>query len=337
MNCERDIFKEAILKRLVALDTETTGKGDDGTPGDHRIIEVGCVEIIDRHITGRQLQIFVDPERPVDEEAAAIHGMTWEKLKGRPKFKEVAAEISDFIRGSELLIHNAKFDTSFLDMEWYRAGIHEHTAEMAHVVDTVLLARKLVPGHQVNLDNLCSIFEIDASKRTLHGALLDAQLLAEVYLAMTGGQQSLSFFDSSSDSTRWKRPAGATLPIMEVEEDRALVHRASLISLAQVHKISDGDDGKTPTAGSDWGPGFEVPLLIKGEEEEKKAFKKRMSEQKEQMMQRLFTPEERVVLEKYLTEDEIAQKHWEDRVLGKVKDPEDIEREQRKQNGGKKA
>ncbi len=308
------------MKRLVALDTETTGKSDDGTPGDHRIIEVGCVEIVDRRITGRTLQLYFDPERPVDEEATEIHGWTWEKLKGKPKFKDCAAQIIDFIRGSELLIHNARFDTQFLDKEWTLAGITERTEEMAHVVDTVLLARKLVPGHQVNLDNLCSLFDIDASMRSLHGALLDSQLLAEVYLAMTGGQVSLSFSENEGAAQRWKRPAGAKLPSVQVERDRALVHRASLISLAQVHKISDGPDGKTPLAGSDWGPGFEVPLLIKGEEEEKKAFKKRVAQQREELMQRLFSDEEREILSEYMQKDDAAQKHWEDRVLGKIKD-----------------
>ncbi len=308
------------MKRLVALDTETTGKSDDGTPGDHRIIEVGCVEIVDRRITGRTLQLYFDPERPVDEEAAEIHGWTWEKLKGKPKFKDCAAQIIVFIRGSELLIHNARFDTQFLDKEWTLAGITERTEEMAHVVDTVLLARKLVPGHQVNLDNLCSLFDIDASMRSLHGALLDSQLLAEVYLAMTGGQVSLSFSENEGAAQRWKRPAGAKLPSVQVERDRALVHRASLISLAQVHKISDGPDGKTPLAGSDWGPGFEVPLLIKGEEEEKKAFKKRVAQQREELMQRLFSDEEREILSEYMQKDDAAQKHWEDRVLGKIKD-----------------
>ena len=308
------------MKRLVALDTETTVKSDDGTPGDHRIIEVGCVEIVDRRITGRTLQLYFDPERPVDEEAAEIHGWTWEKLKGKPKFKDCAAQIIDFIRGSELLIHNARFDTQFLDKEWTLAGITERTEEMAHVVDTVLLARKLVPGHQVNLDNLCSLFDIDASMRSLHGALLDSQLLAEVYLAMTGGQVSLSFSENEGAAQRWTRPAGAKLPSVQVERDRALVHRASLISLAQVHKISDGPDGKTPLAGSDWGPGFEVPLLIKGEEEEKKAFKKRVAQQREELMQRLFSDEEREILSEYMQKDDAAQKHWEDRVLGKIKD-----------------
>lgn len=309
------------MKRYVALDTETTGKSDDGTPGDHRIIEIGCVEILDRHITGRQLQIYVDPERPVDEEAAQIHGWTWEKLKGKPKFAEIAPQIIDFIRGSELLIHNAKFDTQFLDKEWTLLKLAERTADMAHIVDTVSLARKLVPGHQVNLDNLCSLFDIDSSMRTLHGALLDAQLLAEVYLAMTGGQVSLQFAESEDTVRRWKRPAGAALPLMSVERDRALVHRANLVSLAQVHKVSDGPDGKTPMAGSDWAPGFEVPLLIKGEEEDKKSFKKRMAAQHEELMRRLFTDEERAVYQAYKDRDDAAQQHWEDRVLGKCKDP----------------
>ncbi len=324
------------MKRYVALDTETTGKSDDGTPGDHRIIEVGCVEIVDRRITGRQLQVYIDPERPVDEEAAAIHGWTWDKLKGKPKFRDVAPQIIDFIRGSELLIHNAKFDTSFLNKEWTLAGINERTEDMAHVVDTVTLARKLVPGHQVNLDNLCNIFDIDSSMRTLHGALLDSQLLAEVYLAMTGGQESFTFQETAGVTKKWKRPQGIQLPLMSAEQDRALVHRAALVSLAQVHKISDGADGNTPTAGSDWGSGFEVPLLIKGEDEGKKDFKKRVSVQREELMQRLFTPDERIILERYLTVDEAAQKHWEDRVLGKVKDPEDLAREAALLAGGKK-
>ncbi|MDY6322746.1 MAG: DNA polymerase III subunit epsilon [Succinivibrio sp.] len=308
------------IKRYVALDTETTGKGDDGTPGDHRIIEVGCVEILGRQITGRTLQLYVDPERPVDEEAAQIHGWTWEKLKGKPKFAEVASQIIDFIRGSELLIHNAKFDTSFLDKEWLLLGMSERTADMAHVIDTVSLARKLVPGRQVNLDNLCSIFDIDASARTLHGALLDAELLAEVFLAMTGGQEELSFGDRAASSQRWKRPQGAKLPLMAAERERELVHRASLVSLSQSHKISDGPDGKSPIAGSDWGPGFESPFLTKGLDESGKSFKGRLAQEREKVMQRLFSPEERQILDECLARDAALQKHWEDRVLGKCED-----------------
>ncbi len=308
------------MKRYVALDTETTGKCDDGTPGDHRIIEVGCVEIMGRKITGRQLQLYVDPERPVDEEAAAIHGWTWEKLKGKPKFAEVADQIIDFIRGSELLIHNAKFDTSFLDKEWMLLNLPERTADMAHIVDTVALARRLVPGHQVNLDNLCSIFDIDASARTLHGALLDAQLLAEVYLAMTGGQGELSFADNAASTSHWIRPNGAKLPLMQVEEENELINRNEMLKLAQVHKVSDGDDGKTPTAGSDWAAGFEMPLLVKGEDEGKKDFKKRLNDEYQSMRDKLFTKEEQGILDNALKRDAAAHKHWVDRVLGLCED-----------------
>ena len=182
------------MKRQVALDTETTGKSDDGTPGEHRIIEVGCVEIIDRKITGRNLQLYVNPGRHVDDEAFKVHGISDEFLADKPNFEDVAHELIDFIRGSELLIHNAKFDVGFMDKEWMLMGLNEKTSEMANVVDTVSLAMKLCPGHQVNLDNLCNIYEVDRSSRTLHGALLDAQILAEVYLVLTGGQDSLNFY-----------------------------------------------------------------------------------------------------------------------------------------------
>ena len=131
------------MKRLVALDTETTGKSDDGTPGEHRIIEVGCVEIIDRKLTGRTLQLYVNPERPVDEEAFNVHGISNEFLADKPTFKEVYKELIDFIRGSELLIHNAKFDVGFMDKEWGLLGLNETTNDMATVVDTVALAMKL--------------------------------------------------------------------------------------------------------------------------------------------------------------------------------------------------
>ena len=168
------------MKRQVALDTETTGKSDDGTPGEHRIIEVGCVEIIDRKLTGRTLQLYVNPERPVDEEAFQVHGISNEFLADKPKFAEVANQLIDFIRGSELLIHNAKFDVGFMDKEWQLLGLSETTTDMATVVDTVALAMQLCPGHQVNLDNLCNLYDVDKSARTVHGALLDALSLIHI-------------------------------------------------------------------------------------------------------------------------------------------------------------
>ena len=204
------------ILRQVALDTETTGKSDDGTPGDHRIIEVGCVEIINRRLTGRQLQLYVNPERHIDEEATEVHGFTDDMLADKPLFAQVAEELIDFIRGSELLIHNAKFDSSFLDKEWGLLGLKEQTKDMCKIVDTVDLARRINPNNQVNLDNLCAIYDIDNSRRTQHGALLDAQLLADVYLAMTGGQSSFDFGDESVGalSRHWQRPLNAKLPIM---------------------------------------------------------------------------------------------------------------------------
>ena len=141
------------------------------TPGEHRIIEVGCVEIIDRKLTGRTLQLYVNPERPVDEEAFQVHGISNEFLADKPKFAEVANQLIDFIRGSELLIHNAKFDVGFMDKEWQLLGLSETTTDMATVVDTVSLAMQLCPGHQVNLDNLCNLYDVDKSARTVHGAL----------------------------------------------------------------------------------------------------------------------------------------------------------------------
>lgn len=305
------------MKRQVALDTETTGKSDDGTPGEHRIIEVGCVEIIDRKITGRQLQLYVNPERPVDEEAFEVHGISNEFLSDKPKFKDVADQLIDFIRGSELLIHNAKFDVGFLNKEWELLKLCETTTEMANVVDTVALAMRLCPGHQVNLDNLCNIYDVDRSARTTHGALLDAQILAEVYLAMTGGQGSLDFADSSQASTvRWKRPQGVVLPKMQVEPDRYCVHIDKMISLAQARPLVK-EEGKPPMAGSTWSKDFDMPYLEKGEEEGKKEYKGRLKVQKDEMVNKLLTKEQQDLLKAYQEKDQEAYLEWEDRVMGR--------------------
>lgn len=307
------------MRRQVALDTETTGKSDDGTPGEHRIIEVGCVEIIDRKITGRQLQLYVNPERPVDEEAFEVHGISNEFLADKPKFAEVADKLIDFIRGSELLIHNAKFDVGFMDKEWQLLNLNESTNDMAEVVDTVALAMKICPGHQVNLDNLCNLFDIDRSARTLHGALLDAQILAEVYLAMTGGQRSLEFSDSSTASKkRWQRKAGVSLPLMPVEAVTDCVHIDKMISLSQSRPLVK-EEGKAPMAGSTWSHDYDMPYLEKGEEEDKKSYKARLKEQKNMMLEKLLTPEQRQMLKAYQDEEYKAYKEWEDRVLGNTK------------------
>ena len=307
------------MKRQVALDTETTGKSDDGTPGEHRIIEVGCVEIIDRKITGRQLQLYVNPERPVDEEAYEVHGISNEFLADKPKFAEVADQLIDFIRGSELLIHNAKFDVSFMDKEWQLLNLNETTTDMAQVTDTVSLAMKLCPGHQVNLDNLCNLYDVDRSARTIHGALLDAQILAEVYLAITGGQGSLEFSDTQAKAKKvWQRPNGAKLPLMQVEDEMMCVHIDKMISLSQARPLVK-KEGEPPMAGSTWSHDYDMPYLEKGEDESKGDYKKRLKEQKLEMMDKLLNKEQQEMLKAYQEREQKAYKEWEDRVLGNTK------------------
>lgn len=307
-----------MATRLVALDTETTGKSDDGSPGDHRIIEIGCVEIIDRRVTGRTFHVKLNPERAVDEEATKVHGMTWEMLKNEPTFMQVANDLIDFIRGSELLIHNAKFDTSFLDKEFAAIGITERTCEMAHVVDTVALAMKLHPGHQVNLDNLCNLFGVNNKERTLHGALLDAQILAEVYLAMTGGQKGfdLQVVRTQSNIKVWVRPEGKALPLMKVEPKRHAKHTSKMVDLAQAVKYELRDE--QPFAGTAWGPEFSMPYLEKAKEESKGDYKKRLKEQKDDALLRLLSPSEKEELEILEAEEKAEYEHWVDRVMGRV-------------------
>jgi DNA polymerase-3 subunit epsilon len=174
--------------RQIILDTETTGL--DAALG-HRILEVAAVELVDRRLTGNHLHRYVNPERPSDEGALQVHGLTEEFLRDKPKFGEIAAELLDFIRGAELVIHNAPFDLSFLNNEFGLLKLNPVKEYCPSVVDTLAMARELHPGKRNNLDALCDRYQIDNSKRTLHGALLDANLLAEVYLAMTRGQDSL--------------------------------------------------------------------------------------------------------------------------------------------------
>lgn len=307
------------MKRQIALDTETTGRSDDGTPGDHRIIEIGCVEIIDRKITGRDLQLYIDPERPIDEEATRVHGMTWDMLKGKPRFRDIAPVFIDFIRGAELLIHNAKFDTSFMNREFELMGMHERVTDISTVTDTIDLALKLLPGHQVNLDNLCNLMGVSNKHRTKHGALLDAQLLAEVYLAMTGGQRG---FDLTMDTTQvegpsWQRPQGLKLPMMGVETARHALHVNTMLSLAQGMKFKT--EGNVPMGGSHWGPEYDLPYLEKGKEEDKKAYKQRLQAQHQEMLGHLLSAQELEALDQALAADAAAYQEWEDRVLGRTK------------------
>jgi DNA polymerase-3 subunit epsilon len=175
--------------RQVILDTETTGL--NARLGD-RIIEIGCVEVVARRFTGNHFHRYVNPGRAVEEGALRVHGITNEFLQDKPRFAEVAAEFLEYVRGAELVIHNAAFDVEFLNAELEKLGLEPIAHHVAAVLDTLGTARELHPGKKNSLDALCERYQIDNSHRTLHGALLDATLLAEVYLAMTRGQESLA-------------------------------------------------------------------------------------------------------------------------------------------------
>ncbi len=180
--------------RQIVLDTETTGI--DPASG-HRIIEIGCVELVERQPTGRHYHVYINPERDVEAEAMAVHGITDEFLKDKPLFKDIADEFFAFIKGAELVIHNAAFDVGFMDSEFARIKPVIKTADHCGVVDTLAIARTRHPGQKNNLNALCKRYGVDNSARELHGALLDAEILADVYLLLTGGQTALSL-DSGS-------------------------------------------------------------------------------------------------------------------------------------------
>jgi len=186
--------------RQIVLDTETTGL--DPRQG-HRIIELAAIELVDRRATGRTIHFRIDPERDIDAGATEVHGMTWDDLKGKPKFREIAADFIEFASGAEWVIHNAPFDMAFLEAEFGLAELPACAGLCTKLVDTLALARETFPGKRNNLDALCERFAVDRSRRTLHGALLDAELLVEVYLAMTRGQESLTI-----DIAVPARPAG---------------------------------------------------------------------------------------------------------------------------------
>lgn len=175
------------MHRQVVLDTETTGI----EPNAHRIIEIGCVELINRQHTGRRFHEYINPMRAVDEGAFKVHGISDSFLADKPLFKDIYPKLLEFIEGAELVIHNAPFDVGFLNAEFARISQAKPIAQICTVLDTLDMAREKHPGQRNSLDALCKRYDVDNSKRELHGALLDAQILAEVYLAMTGGQASL--------------------------------------------------------------------------------------------------------------------------------------------------
>ncbi len=185
------------MSRQIILDTETTGM--DPVTGD-RIVEIGCVEMIDRLLTGNHYHVYINPERDMPIEAFNVHGLSAEFLSDKPIFSEIAQGFLDYIDGSELIIHNASFDMKFLDYELELLGLPSLTSQCA-VIDSLKLARDMYPGQRNSLDALCKRLGIDNSKRTLHGALLDSEILAQVYLSMTGGQDSLFGGDIIEDES----------------------------------------------------------------------------------------------------------------------------------------
>jgi DNA polymerase III subunit epsilon len=200
--------------RQIVLDTETTGLEPELN---HRIIEIGCVEIVNRRVTGRTFHRYLNPERAIDEGAMSVHGIKRADLDDKPKFAEIAGELIEFIKDAELVIHNAAFDVAFLDHELGKLPAEpRRVASLCRVLDSLELARSMHPGQRNNLDALCKRYEVDNSRRDLHGALLDAQILAEVYLAMTGGQVGLALTETST----------STLAANSAEPMRALVRTA---------------------------------------------------------------------------------------------------------------
>jgi DNA polymerase-3 subunit epsilon len=225
--------------RQIVLDTETTGL--NAASGD-RLIEIGCVELVNRRLTGRHLHFYVNPERDIDEGAVAVHGITIDFLADKPRFAEVANDVSDFVQDDELIIHNAQFDLGFLDMEFRLLGLPPFRSHVGSVIDTLLEARQMFPGKRNSLDALCERLGVSNTHRTLHGALLDAELLAEVYLAMTRGQNSLVIdmldgTEAANGSVADSDLSRIVLPVLRASDDEAAAHVAVL---KQLDKASGG-------------------------------------------------------------------------------------------------
>lgn len=215
-------------ERQIVLDTETTGL--EHRQG-HRIIEIGCVELINRKLTGNNFHQYVNPDREIDQGAIEVHGITNEFLVDKPFFADICNSMMDYLRGAELVIHNAAFDVGFLDAELERVDSNSaKIAEVCGVHDTLLQARKMFPGQRNDLDSLCRRYEINNSHRELHGALLDAEILADVYLAMTGGQATLSLdadtngADAGQNAKKAVNYAALALPLVEASNEERQNH-----------------------------------------------------------------------------------------------------------------
>jgi DNA polymerase III subunit epsilon len=228
--------------RQVVLDTETTGLEVERG---HRIIEIGCVELHNRRPTGRVFHHYLNPGRDIDAGAAAVHGITADKLADKPRFAEICAELMAFVADAELIIHNAPFDVAFLDQELLllaraTGGAQRRLREACRVLDTLALARDMHPGQRNSLDALCKRYSIDNAHREYHGALLDARILADVYLAMTGGQSLLALDAGSAGAVLHdaahippvQRPDG-TLVLVEASDDELAAHEKFLAVIAK--------------------------------------------------------------------------------------------------------
>lgn len=225
--------------RQIVLDTETTGL--EPSQG-HRIIEIGCVEIVDRKLTGNHYHQYIRPDRDIDEGAQEVHGITAEFLADKPAFHHIAEDFLEFIGGAELVIHNAPFDVGFIDSELARLTPRRTVAKLCGVLDTLVLAREKHPGQKNSLDALCKRYSVDNSQRDLHGALLDAEILADVYLLMTGGQTALSLGSASTgasvggSSIRRLSASRPPLPVIAASAEETAAHREKL---AAIEKAND--------------------------------------------------------------------------------------------------
>ena len=226
------------MTRQIVLDTETTGLSAEN--GD-RIIEIGCVELLNRKLTGNNLHFYVNPERDSHEDALRVHGLTTEFLRDKPKFAEVAEEILRYLEGAEIIIHPAAFDIGFLDKELERLGKPVFTSFVSEVTDTLAMAKQLYPGKRNSLDALCDRLGVDNSGRTLHGALLDAELLADVYINLTRGQEALliDLGDVGEQGAEGERIDLSVfdLPVLTANAQELAAHADVL---AQIDKASGG-------------------------------------------------------------------------------------------------
>lgn len=230
--------KHISANRLVVLDTETTGLD---TREGHRIIEVGCVELLERRLTGNNLHIYLQPDREIDAGALAVHGISNEFLADKPRFASIASQLLDYLQGAELIIHNADFDIGFLEHEFKLCSMPINLSTECKVTDSLALARDRYPGQRNSLDALCKRLGVSNSHRTLHGALLDAEILADVYLIMTGGQTAL-FDDQDGNNTEQSVDISKTVDVSKLQVVRASEEdiRAHDLWLEQLRKSDDG-------------------------------------------------------------------------------------------------